>query len=299
MIIDTHQHFWHVGKPWAKATEDYKILAEPEGITGTILRLEENQDAVDLAAVEPFIVGICGSIKPGPDFDAELGKYSANPMFRGISLIGREFENVKKGNFLACMEKLAAKDLELDLLRVLPGFYGGPKAMQMAYKGTQESLNGMFTIAESVPSLRMVVQHVGGMPIDGRPIKKEWRDVFEKIAKHPQISIKISGLMERVVDRPDSERPTEALSFYRPTLDAIWEIFGEDRLMYGSNWPVSEHAGDFVANGLRIVRRYFAEKGEEPYRKYFWKNSQKVYKWVPRLPSQADHPLAAASGGHS
>ncbi len=294
MIIDTHQHFWNLGKPWAKAPEDYKVLAEPEGVTGTICRLEENQDALDLAAREPFIVGVSGSIKPGPDFEAQLEKFSADPLFRGISLSGRELENAETGNFMSCMEMLAAKDMELDLLRVLPNFHGGPKAMQAMYKGTQQSLNGMYAIAERVPKLRMVVQHVGGMPIDGNPIKKEWEDIFRRVATYPQICVKVSGLMERAVTRVDFERATELLAFYRPMLDAIWEIFGEDRLMYGSNWPVSEHAGDFIVNGLRIVRRYFSEKGAVAYDKFFWGNSLKVYKWKPRLTSQTYLPQAQA-----
>jgi L-fuconolactonase len=295
MIIDTHQHFWNIGKPWAKAPEDYKVLAEPEGITGTICRLEENQEALDLAARESFIVGVSGSIKPGPDFAAQLEKFSADPLFRGISLVGRDLENAGSDEFLACMEMLAAKDMELDLLRVLPGFHGGPKAMQNLYKGTQASLNGMFTIADRVPKLRLVVQHVGGMAIDGNPIKPEWEEVLRKTAKYPQIFVKVSGLMERAVTRVDFERATELLAFYRPMLEGVWQIFGEDRLMYGSNWPVSEHAGDFIVNGLRIVRRFFSEKGAVAYDKYFWRNSLEVYKWKPRTLAQTYLPQAQAA----
>ena len=69
-------------------------------------------------------------------------------------------------------------------------------------------------------------------------------------------------------------------------LDALWEIFGEDHLFYGSDWPVCEHAGDFIGNGLRVVRPYFAEKGIKAYNKFFWKNSIKAYNWKPRLASQ-------------
>lgn len=285
MIIDTHQHFWNPGAGNAKAPEDYKILTAPEGVTGTILRLKENQWALDLAAKEPLIVGVCGALNSGPEFGAELEKLAANPLFRGICYSGKDIEDVEKGSFLSDMEKLAAKDLQLDLLRVCPGFFGGPKAMQV-YTGTAQSLAGLFKIAERVPRLRIVVEHIGGMPIDGKPINKTWEEIFKKMAAYPQIYMKVSGLMERATTRAENERSTELLSYYRPTLDALWKIFGEDRLIYGSDWPVCEHAGDFIANGLRIVRPYFAEKGEEAYTKYFWKNSQKAYKWGPRLPSQ-------------
>jgi predicted TIM-barrel fold metal-dependent hydrolase len=287
MIIDTHQHFWHVEDPWAKAPADYKILALPEGITGTIFRWPDTQFALDIAANEPLVVGVCGGIKNGPDFEEELERYSANPLFRGICAIGPDLENVDESGFLVRMEKLAEKDLQLDLLRVCPGFFGGPKAMQSLYKGTLKSLEGVFTIAERIPHLRMVVEHAGGMAIDGNEVSKEWEDIFLRMAEFPQIFVKVSGLMERATNRAEGERATDALSFYRPTLDALWRIFGEDRLLYGSNWPVSEHVGDFISHGLRIVRQYFAEKGEVASAKYFWRNSKAIYKWEARLPAQA------------
>ena len=103
--------------------------------------------------------------------------------------------------------------------------------MQAAYKGTPQSMEGMFTIAECVPDLRIVVEHIGGMAIDGRPITKNWEEIFRRMAKYPQIYVKVSGLMERATTRAENERATELLSFYRPALDAVWENFGEDRLM--------------------------------------------------------------------
>jgi L-fuconolactonase len=286
MIIDTHQHFWRMGDPTEKSPRDYMILAAPSGVTGTIFRWMDTQYAMDVAADEPLIVGVCGQIKSGPDFGKELEKFAASPLFRGICCIGSELENVEEGSFFEDMELLAAKDLELDLLRVCPGFFGGPKAMQAAYTGTEKSLEGMFKIAERVPNLRIVVEHIGGMAVDGKPIDKKWVDVFKRIAEHPQMYMKVSGLMERASNRSEGERATELLSFYRPALDVLWETFGEDRLIYGSDWPVCEHAGDFIANGIRIVTPFFAEKGQDAYVKFFRTNSQKAYKWVARLPSQ-------------
>jgi predicted TIM-barrel fold metal-dependent hydrolase len=287
MIIDTHQHFWNIERPWAKGVQDYRILAEPEGITGTILRLEENETALEIADREPFVVGVCGEVIPGLTFESDLNRFSANPLYRGICLWGPVLANVEKDKkmFLSCMEQLAEKDLELDLLRVLPGFWGGPKAVQK-FQGTKESVEGLLAIAESVPNLRIVIQHMGGLPIDGKPITPEWEEKFQMLAKYPQIMIKASGLMRGDATRAQNEHSNESLSFYRPLLDTLWRIFGEDRLMYGSNWPVSEHEGDFISNGIRLVRRYFSEKGHVAYDKYFWKNSLRAYKWSPRMQGQ-------------
>jgi predicted TIM-barrel fold metal-dependent hydrolase len=74
--------------------------------------------------------------------------------------------------------------------------------------------------------------------------------------------------------------------FYKPRLDRIWDIFGEDRLIYGSDWPNS--AGNWVpyATELALVREYFMAKGRGAAEKYFWKNSIAAYKWVKRDPKQ-------------
>lgn len=284
MIIDTHQHFWNIERPWAKGVQDYRMLAEPEGITGTILRLEENETALEIADREPFVVGVCGEVIPGPSFESTLNKFAANPLYRGICLWGPVLANMENDRtlFLSCMEQLAEKDMPLELLRVLPGFWGGPKAVHK-FQGTKESVEALITIAESVPNLRIVIQHMGGLPIDGMPINPEWEEKFQMLAKYPQITIKVSGLMRGDATRAQNERSSESLAFYRPLLDGIWRIFGEDRLMYGSNWPVSEHEGDFISNGIRLVRRYFSEKGQVALDKYFWKNSLCTYKWKPRL----------------
>lgn len=286
MIIDTHQHFWRVGEPTEKSPEDYKILTKARGVTGVILRWMETEKSLALAADDPFIVGVNGGpIKSGPDFPSELNKFAKDPLYKGFCYRGTDLENIG-GSFIDDMKRLSDRDLPLDLLRVCPGFVGGPKFMEATYgTGTANSMENMFRIADRLPELRLVIEHIGGMPIDGKPIAREWRSAFERMASYPHIYIKASGLMERVQRAPE-ERASSLLSFYRPALDALWEIFGEDKLFYGSNWPVCEHVGDFITDGLEIVVPYFAEKGSVASEKFFWRNSQNVYKWSARLPSQ-------------
>ena len=285
MIIDTHQHFWNIDQPRGHNPDDYRIRAAAEGVTGTILRLSEKEGALALAEEEPLIVGVCGAIERGLDFADELDKLCANPLFRGICYMGRDIEEPDSA-LLADLENLAARDRQLDLLRVCPGFFGGPKAMQARYRGTAKSFASSLHIARNLPQLRVVVEHIGGMAIDGDPVTPEWQEMFKQMAALPNIWVKVSGLMGRATTRQPGERATEAYSFYLPALETLWDAFGEDRLFYGSDWPVCEHVGDSIGNGIRIVRRFFAGKGEEASRKFFWKNSRDIYKWEPRLPSQ-------------
>jgi L-fuconolactonase len=61
----------------------------------------------------------------------------------------------------------------------------------------------------------------------------------------------------------------------------LWRPFGEDRLIYGSNWPVCIHFASY-ATVQRIVESFFAGKGERVAAKYFRENAAKAYKFVKR-----------------
>jgi L-fuconolactonase len=292
MIIDTHQHFYDPGTPNAKGPEDYKLLALPEGITGALL-LSYPEFGLNLAAEEPLVVGVVGRMAVNDsELRAKINQWAANPLFLGIRPTGQELEEVPdhSSGFLSDMNLLAEKNLVLDVFRVCDGGFGGPKSFG-GFTGSRRSLAMLEKVADSVPHLRIIVDHIAHCPIDGGPMPPAWKENFQRMVSHPNIYLKVSGLMERTTWRSDKggfpdDRAPEMLGYYRPTLDALWEMFGEDRLLYGSNWPVCEHAGDRIGEGLRIVRRYFAEKGLQAYTKFFWQNSIKVYRWKPRLASQ-------------
>ena len=288
MIIDTHTHFYDPsrpqGVPWPPADNKllyrtvlphhYKALAEPEGVTGTVVVeaskwLEDNAWVLDMAAQEPFIVGLVGHIDPAREgFSKDLARFAANPLLRGIRCGGGSmpgggyFAEPGTGRFLADMELLAEKDLELDAIF------------------RAEHVDGLVGVAKSIPELRIVVNHIAHMPIDGNALTREWVDYYGRMAEQPGIYMKVSGLMENSVVQPAPSR----VDFYRPLLDVLWDSFGEDRLVFGSNWPVCERAGSFP-DSIRIVRAYFGEKddeGAESADKFFWRNSQAAYKWVQR-----------------
>ena len=81
----------------------------------------------------------------------------------------------------------------------------------------------------------------------------------------------------------DDKIPTD-LAFYRPRLDEIVDVFGIDRVLYGSDWPNGDQWLP-VPVGFKIVHEYFMGKGQAAAEKYFWRNSIKAYKWVKRTPA--------------
>jgi predicted TIM-barrel fold metal-dependent hydrolase len=92
----------------------------------------------------------------------------------------------------------------------------------------------------------------------------------------PQIFVKVSEVLRRV----DGTIPTDT-AYYRPRLDEIVDVFGMDRVLYGSDWPNGDQWLP-VPVGFKIVQEYFTGKGQEAAEKYFWRNSEKAYKWVGR-----------------
>jgi L-fuconolactonase len=282
MIVDTHTHFYDPtrpqGVPWPSADNDllyrpvypsaYKALAIPEGVSGTVVVeaskwLEDNQWILDLAHEEPFIVGFVGHLRPGEtSFGQHLRRFTADPLFCGIRCGPGFFTEAPESGFVAHLRTLAANDLSLDVLI------------------RQEHVGALLALARSIPELHIVVNHIAHMPIDARPLAPQWLEIYERLAGEPQIRMKASALPEQSVVQP---APT-ALDVYRPTLDALWATFGEDRLIYGSNWPVCERAGDFSV-GLNVVKDYFVEKGEPAAAKFFRENAAAAYRWEKRTVS--------------
>lgn len=279
-IIDTHTHFYDPtrpqGVPWpTKNTplyrkvmpSDWRALAEPHGIKETVIVeasqwVEDNQWILDLAAQEKCIVGFVGNLDPTtPEFAANVKRFAANPIFRGVRWRADLVRiDANKDAALAGAKVLADHGLQLDL-------NGGPDLLPHAAK-----------LAAEVPDLRIVINHLGasGDPKDLRP---EWKDNIKEVAKPKNVWMKVSALVEQVKGA-EGQAPHD-VSYYLPILDHLWESFGPDRLVYGSNWPVSDRGAPYeVVFGL--VRDYFSTKGSEACEKYFWKNSKDVYRWIER-----------------
>ena len=279
MIIDTHVHFYDTnrpgGVPWPP--EDNELLYRPIlpntfvertekiGVTGTIVveaskLVEDNQWILDIAKDNPCIVGFVGSLDPKTeDFEKNLDRFSANPLYRGIRLGLQRGSLEDQEALIPQIQKLADRDLQLDLKT----------------NGKQLPINAV--IAEQIPNLRIVIDHVAHVEVTGEAPDPEWIHGIQTIAKHPNVYCKVSGMVERAAQQPAPDDP----AYYVPTLDALWNVFGEDRLVYGSNWLVCERAAPYETV-LNIVTHYIESKGPEAMGKFFWKNAKAAYKWIDR-----------------
>jgi len=287
-IIDTHMHLFDTarpqGVPWPDQAnrvlyrpalpERYRQIAVPLGIRGAIEVecspwLEDNQWVLDLARNDTILVGTVGDLEPGkPDFGRQLERFHRNPLFRGIrygNLWGRNLgAELAKPEFVADLKLLSAAGLVLDT--------ANPDVAL---------IDAVVRATDKAPDLRVVVDHLPQLdPPAGGAALDRYRANLRELGRRPRVYVKISQVLRRV----DGKVP-EDLAFYHSRLDDLFGIFGEDRVLYGSDWPNSDQWAPYPAV-LNVVREYFAGKGRAVAEKYFWKNSLAAYGWKKREAGQ-------------
>lgn len=274
-IIDTHIHLYDParpkGVPWPPKSDtllyrpvlpaEFEKMMRPFGITAAIVVeasawVEDNQWVLDQIAAHPKFCGLVGRIEAGmPGFQDYLHRFAKNPRFRGIRLSEQVFrERLGQPQFVTDLKSLAAAGLELDAV-------GGPSM-----------LAELVRITDRVPDLRIVIDHLPYDPPEEKAAREAYESALHELGKRPLVYVKVSNVL-----RVKSGTTPADLSLYRPALDELWAIFGEDRLVYGSNWPVSGRRAPYKAV-LDVVRAYFAEKGQKATDKYFSANAVAAYR---------------------
>lgn len=288
-IIDAHIHLFDPtrpqGVPWPAKTQTalyqpalpprYRTMAFPLGIRGAIEVEcspwpEDNQWVLDVAETDPLMVGMIGNLEPGkPEFPQQLERLRRNPLFLGIrygNLWGRNLTAaLDQPAFIQHLKLLADAGLVLDTANPNPRL-----------------LADIVRLTDLVPALRVVIDHLPGMP---RPDTADARASVDaslkEFAGRTQTYVKISQVLRGNANGPASRE----LTAHRDRLDEISHVFGPDRVIFGSDWPNSDQDATYE-EVLAIVRAYFATKPREEAEKYFWRNSVAAYRWISRDPSQ-------------
>src|SRR5205085_3048781 len=89
-------------------------------------------------------------------------------------------------------------------------------------------------LAKEVPDLRIIIDHLAGVAVNGKAPPAEWVQQMKALVRTPNVYCKLSGLVEGT-GRSDGSAPRD-VEFYRAVLDAMRGMFGPERLIYASNW---------------------------------------------------------------
>ena len=294
-IIDSHIHLFdgarplgagYMGSPEYRAQSKtslpslYSPLARPAGIVGAIVvessgLIDDNLWYLEVCRGDPFMVGVCGSLDPGrPDFPQYLAHFHKDPLYRAIR--ASRFYSADGGKValkpeqVANLKLLAQADLALDTANP-----------------SMELMQANAMLADAIPNLRIVMDHLpsydpapSGQPGDERAFEA----VVKEMAARPNLAVKLTEVYHRLGRVPGGEIVKEYEPL-RARLEMLYDAFGEDRVIFGTDYPESYGIAT-IPEEVGLVKRFFAGKSRAINEKYFWKNSARIYKWTPRTAEQ-------------
>jgi L-fuconolactonase len=278
MIVDAHQHFWDPARadyPWMDAPElapirrpfgpsDLAPLLKANGIEASIVvqcrsALAETEEFLRIAAATPFVIGVVGwvDLTDGALGDT-LDRLRALP--GGDKLVGirHQVHDEADPDWL----------LREDVQRGLTAVFAHDLAFDLLVR-TRE-LPAAIATAQAFPTARFVLDHAAKPPIAAGG-SEEWTDRITALAACGNVWCKISGL---ATEAKWSDWDAERLF---PFVAHAEKCFGEDRLIFGSDWPVCLLAGSYdeIKGALEAC---LARLGADVREKAFGANGKAAYR---------------------
>jgi len=261
-MIDSHQHFWQPSRfdyPWMTEAlsrdylpADLAPILKQNNIEKTVLvqasnSIAESRWLLDLSDSNDFIAGVVGWV----DLTAPDIQLSEHSKFKGVRHLVESEPNddwLIQPSVLSGLQKLSARGLTYDLLV------------------HTRHLKHVPLVAETCPDLKLVIDHLAKPPIARNEIT-DWLEAMKPLANYPNIHCKLSGL---VTEANWNSWKTDDL---RPYVNHALELFGGDRIMFGSDYPVCL----LVASYDRVLDS-FQEILHEDHEKIFSTNAAKFYR---------------------
>jgi L-fuconolactonase len=241
MIIDSHQHFWIFDlerDSWITPEmgvirknflpEDLKPVLKSNGVDGCVTVQASQTDSetdflLQLAEANDFVKGVVGWVDlRSPNLYGQLEKYSQFEKLKGFRHVvqGEEEGFMLQPDFIKGVGQLVAFDFTYDIL----------------IRANQ--LEEAFNFAVKLPNVKFVLDHIAKPLIKiGETVK--WSTDIKRLAELPNVSCKVSGMVT------EADWQNWGKADFRPYLDVVFEAFGTERLLYGSDWPVCLVAAEY------------------------------------------------------
>ena len=276
-IIDTHVHLWHPKQlryPWLKQVP---LLNRP-------FLLKDYNAAIGDLEVQSMVFVQCDT---HPDDGLKETSWvtslaARDPRIRGIVA----WAPLEVGNCVAAfIEKLAEESLVKGIRRLIqgesvdfciqPDFIDGVKTLSrhglsfdLCIYHTQ--LANAIRLVEQCPDVQFILDHIGKPDIKNQ-LYEPWKQEIKVLADFPNVHCKISG----VVTEADHEN--WSLNNVQPYIDHVITCFGFDRVIYGSDWPVSTLATDY-RRWVETLQETVSGCTPEELRKLFHDNAIRFYR---------------------
>lgn len=272
MHIDAHQHFWQYDPfrdQWIDDSmailkrdflpADLKPLLGENNFNGCIAVQADQSEAeteflLQLAKENDFIKGVVGWVDlRSPELGERLRYFSGFPKLKGFRHIVQAEPDgfMLRHDFKAGIKALAAYGFTYDLL-VYPS-----------------QLKAAVELVNLFPDQPFVLDHMGKPAIKEKK-QREWKEHISQLAQAPNVYCKVSGLVTEAAWNQWGERD------FRPYLDHVFDVFGTDRLMTGSDWPVCLLSASYQ-QVMALNNNYLAAFSSEEQEKVLGKNALRFY----------------------
>ena len=252
----------------------YSPLARPAGIVGAIVVessgwIDDNLWYLETCRADDIMVGVSGTLDPSQaDFGKYVTHFQKDPLYRAIR--SSRFYTADGG-------KVALDPVQVANLKLLA-------QADLALDTANPSMNLMqanVLLADAIPSLRIIMDHLPSF--DPTPDGQQaYEAVVKDMADRPNIFVKLTEVYHpRLTDNVI----VKDYEFLRARLEYLYDAFGEDRVIFGTDYPNSYGVAT-IPEEVGLVKQFFSTKPREAAEKYFWKNSARVYKWTKRADDQ-------------
>jgi len=272
-MIDTHVHFWNfdpIRDNWISdemnaiqkdfMPKDLEPIFNTLQISGCIaVQANQSENETDfllsLSKDNPLIKGIVGwTDLRNPDLEERLQYWSTFKKIKGWRhVLQAENETfILAEDFIKGVQQLAKYNYTYDLL---------------VY---HDQLNATIKLVEQLPNQPLVLDHCGKPNIKSGEIK-DWSAGIKELSIHQNVYCKVSGLLAEA----DWYNWTEKQLF--ECFDVIFNNFGTNRIMYGSDWPVVLISRPY-ADWFNLVRKYVSQFSEAEQCGIFFNNAVDFYR---------------------
>lgn len=273
MIVDAHQHFWNPARGdygWLTpdmpihrvyGTDDLRPLLQQTGVDATILvqaapSTAETDYMLAIARRTPWVLGVVGWIDlAAPDAPAQILARAADPLFLGVRPMLQDIAQpdwILRAELEPALNAIAAEGLVFDAL---------VKSHQV---GVIAELAGRH------PQLSIVLDHAAKPRLGDEQAMAAWRDAMAGLALLPNVTCKLSGLLTEL-------QPGAGVSDVMAAAGFLYDLFGDGRLIWGSDWPVLTLAGDYQ-EWFELARQAIAAQQSSAVRAVMGGNAVRIYR---------------------
>jgi len=274
VIIDAHHHFWKISRGdyhWMTPAmpllardylvDDLQPHLRKSGVARTVLvqaaaTEAESDFLLDLASHTDFVAGVTGWLDLADSrFPQRLAHYRRHPKFVAVRPMLQDMND-------------DAWILRPEVLRNLR--YVAELKFPFEFLTFPRHLPHVLRALEEAPGLHAVIDHLSKPPIASGALEP-WATLMKRVADFPEVYCKLSGM---VTEADHARWSPDSLA---PYVDHVVDVFGADRLLFGSDWPVCRLAAEYgeVVNALRTVLS--PRLGPRELEKVFRCNAERFY----------------------